>query len=167
MKTIITLLFFAMVADPCTAQPGSFLVRHDTLRLGPGDKGWEVPVSGGAGTEALPVFLLRSVASGLQQAYDPITDERIPAGSIYSWRQPVDTVMVWDEQKQVSSLKVVQNTLKPENISSIRIYLDWRLDLETGKLKAETQSLVVFRNIYSGSGMLIGQGPFCRIPQSP
>ena len=167
MKPIIATLLITTVSFTCAAQPGRSFVRHDTLRLNAGDRGWIVPAAGNTGTETVAALLLRAIANGLQKAYDPITGERIPSASIYNWRQPVDTVMVWDEKKQVSEMKVVQYTLQPENISSIRVYLDWQLDLETGKLAAETRSIELFRNIFSASGMLIGQGAFCRIGDAP
>jgi hypothetical protein len=163
MKKIIMIGVSGLIFFSCSGQNNRLFLRHDTILLNPNEAVWLVNDAGVNPGKSVPALILDAIVAGKLKARDPQTMEIIPAGKILTWRQASDTTMVWDEKKQDHVIKVIQHTLKPENISGIRVYYDWFLDTSSGKIYNEMRSVELMQEVNSYEGIFRGYRVFCKL----
>lgn len=163
MKKLVSIISSTLFCMNVFSQTNLLLVRQDTTLLKAAECNWLIGQGAGSGDpgKSIGLFILEQIQAGRLNARDPQTNEMIPGNKIMTWRQAADTVMVWDEKKQENSIKVIQHQVKPEDISRARIYHDWYLDTETGKIHSTVKSVELLIDVYAPMGELRGYRPFC------
>ena len=163
MKKIIMIAVSGLIFFTCSGQSNMLFLRHDTILLNANEAVWLVQDAGVNSGKSVPALILDAIVSGRLKARDPQTMEIIPAEKILTWHQSVDTTMVWDEKKQDNVIKIIQHTLKPENISGIRVYYDWFLDTSSGKIYNTMRSVELMQEVNSYEGIFRGYIVFCKL----
>ncbi len=170
MKKYTTTLLLAVLCCGCFAQSSSILVRHDTTLLRADQSEWIVkslvkndPLMTQQIGKSIPEIILESIKKGKIKAIDPETNKPIPAREIMGWKMQVDSVMVFDNQGEVSKTIAVRHDLDPPSISQIRIFQDWYVDVVAGKFRAEIKWIELLEEVKTSVGVFLGYRPFCRI----
>lgn len=168
---LLTCLGISLYSFGQTNNNPAFFICHDTVILQPSQGNWLIPASLKSGDEktgspnTLGRCLLRAVAEGKLKAIDNVTGEQIPAGQIYTWRMPSDTVAYYDNPDivKVTSYKVIQSVLSPEDIMRLRVQQDWYLDQQKGQIFSKVVWVDLMMQVYFPSGEFRGYRPYCRI----
>jgi hypothetical protein len=176
MKKIIIVVVCALVSINALTQ--TIFLRHDTAILKASECNWLIPPSlkqaPSKSAQTIPVIVtgnentvsewfLAAIGKGKLKAFDPVSDERIPAKEIYNWQMPRDTMAVFNENGDISQYKVVIQELDPQSIKRITIQQDWWLDNLTGKIFSRVRWIELMTEVYSFSGEIRGYKSFCRI----
>ncbi len=119
--------------------------------------------SNAAGENTVAEWFLLAIKKGKLKATDAYSGKPIPASKIFTWDMPADTVAVYDNNREVTSYKVVVHEIDPEKISQIRIQQDWYLDRTGGKVFSRIKWIELLMEVQSPGGEWLGYKPFCRI----
>ena len=141
------------------------LVRHDTTLLKPAECKWIIKSSTSPRGKSLSLIILQAIEKGKIKAVDPATNKVIPGNKIYTWHIPVDTVMEYGATGN-NSYKIVQRLRSPDDITLIRMYQDWYMDVATGKLYPMATGSELMEEVRSSAtGEFMGYRVLCRINQ--
>lgn len=147
----------------------SVLVRLDTTTLKASECEWIIkslvkndPALTQELGRSLPQFIFGAIEKGKLRAFDPITNELIPAKKIRTWQMPSDSIMSYDDQGN-SKIVVIQRQRQSDRIDQIRISHDWNLDVATGKLQSVIKWVELREKIYTAMGGFLGYTAMCRI----
>ena len=164
MKKIILMGVSGLIFFNSSGQDNMLFLRHDTILLNAREAVWLIKEKAVADTgKSVPALILDAITTGRIKARDPQTMETIPAEKILTWRQPTDTMMVWDEKKQDHVIKVIQYLIRPGDIPGIRVYHDWFLDISSGKIHQVIRSVELMQEIRTTQGILRGYIVFCKL----
>lgn len=166
MKKRMVLCLLGLYCLTGSAQNKTMFVRHDTILLNANECDWLLRADmqqAKMTDKSVPTIILDAIAAGKLKARDPQTMKLIPAKEIFTWNQPRDSAMVWDEKSEVSSIKVIQPLVNAEALSRIRIYQDWYLDISSGKLRSVQRSVELMQEVRSYDGIFRGYTVFCRL----
>jgi hypothetical protein len=171
IKQIIGLGIFVIVVQSVACQ--DIFLRHDTVFISSGDANWLIPPAaktnklesgGSAGSgETVIEWILTALKKGKLRAVDPSTGAAIPAARILSWKMPVDTVPVYNNNFELTGYRTFQNDVDPKQLTQLRLQVDWWLSRSSGKLYSRLNWIEPMKPVHLSSGMFIGYEPLCRI----
>lgn len=154
--TATAMIFFVFSISAQNKLSDEKFLCHDTTLLKADECLWLVNNSG-TKNKSVSLAILEAIQAGKLKAYDPQTNKSIPGNNIFTWRQPTDTTMVWDPEKNKDVIKLIQNKIDPEHITRMRVYHDWYLNTTTGKLESTVKMFELMGEVrIPSSGDLIG-----------
>jgi hypothetical protein len=144
---LIALVFSSAILAQ-NGNPTTILIRQDTTRLKVDKK--------------IAETILQAAEQGKLKAIDPFTDQRIPAGQLYTWKKSADTILR-DDSNGITKPEIVQQYRKAEAITQVRVVQDWYLDVNTGQFISRVRWIELLEEVRSSSGVFVGVLPFCRV----
>lgn len=165
------IVFLALLCSAAGHTQNNFLLlRHDTAILKAEECEWIIkslskndPALTPHLGKTTPLVILQAVEKGKCKAYDIETNEVIPAGKIFEWRMPADSVPRYDDAGNMTGIAAVTKQVNSDMLPQIRVFQDWYLDIASGKIITQVKWIDLMQEIKTYDGTLIGLRPYCRI----
>ena len=108
-------------------------------------------------------LIYQDVLKGNIKPIDIESGKPMPVKKFLTWKMPVDTMAVYNDNGEVSSYKVVQQERSSSDFSRLRIKQDLYFDFKNERLYSVVRSVVIMVAVRSYDGSIRGYMPYFRL----